>query len=103
MHSRQITQLLRQGKAFRFILRPLLAALLSVGFVNPVFAAPDGGVVRAGSAQISSQGTATTIQQSSQRAVIDWRGFSISKDELVQFIQPSTSSATLNRVTGDNL
>lgn len=104
MNTRQIAERFRQGKGSCFILRPLMAAaLLAAGVISSAQAAPVDGIVRAGSAQISDQGSTTLIQQSSQRAIIDWRSFSISKDELVQFIQPSASSATLNRVTGDQV
>jgi filamentous hemagglutinin family protein len=84
-------------------MRPLMAVLLAAGFISAAHAAPEGGAVRAGSAQIVEQGTTTLIQQSSPRAVIDWRGFSIQSNELVQFAQPSAASATLNRVTGSQV
>jgi filamentous hemagglutinin family protein len=87
----------------RLFLRPLLAALLIAGLVSSAHAAPEGGVVRAGSAQIVAQGGKTIIQQSSQRAIIDWRGFGINANEQVQFAQPSASAATLNRVTGSQV
>lgn len=63
--------------------------------------APEGGVVRAGQASIHSEGSLTRIQQVSERAVIDWRGFGTAAHESVLFQQPASSSATLNRVTGD--
>jgi filamentous hemagglutinin family protein len=84
-------------------LRPLVATLLIAGLVSSAHAAPEGGVVRAGSAQIVDQGSKTLIQQSSQRAIIDWRGFSINASEQVQFAQPSAGAATLNRVTGSQV
>ncbi len=59
--------------------------------------------MRAGSAQIIDQGSKTLIQQSSQRAIIDWRGFGINANEQVQFAQPSAGAATLNRVTGSQV
>ena len=82
---------------------PLAAFLLALGFISAAYAAPEGGVVRAGSAQIFEQGSKTLIQQSSQRAIIDWRGFSINSNEQVQFAQPSASAAMLNRVTGSQV
>ena len=65
-----------------------------------VWAGPQDGQVAAGSANISSSGTRTDIVQSSERAVINWGGFSIGEGEVVQFLQPSARSVTLNRVTG---
>jgi len=66
-------------------------------------AGPAGGVVRGGTATISQTGTATTINQSSARAVIDWRTFDIAANESVSFVQPSTQAAVLNRVTGSQV
>ncbi|HEX8027271.1 MAG TPA: filamentous hemagglutinin N-terminal domain-containing protein, partial [Vicinamibacterales bacterium] len=65
---------------------------------------PAGGTVRAGEARISGEGTASTrIDQSSDRAVIDWRSFGIGANDEVIFRQPSAQSATLNRVTGEQV
>ena len=55
---------------------------------------------RVGSASISSAGNLTTINQSSNRAIINWQGFSIAPGETTQFIQPGANAAILNRVTG---
>jgi filamentous hemagglutinin family protein len=85
----------------RFSLRPIAAALISAGIAGAALAGPQGGVVRAGVASITGAGPQTRIQQSSDRAVIDWRSFGIGAAEQVLFQQPSVRSATLNRVTGD--
>ncbi len=53
-----------------------------------------------GSASISGGAGTLTITQSSDRAIINWQGFSIDAGELTNFIQPGARSATLNRVTG---
>jgi len=63
------------------------------------WANPEGGAVVAGGATISSVGATTTIQQSTDRAVIHWQGFSIAPGETTTFVQPAASSAVLNRVT----
>lgn len=63
-------------------------------------ARPTGGQVVAGSAAIGQTATQTTIQQSSQRAAIDWRGFDVGRDHAVQFNQPNAQAWTLNRVIG---
>ncbi|MBL8288126.1 MAG: filamentous hemagglutinin N-terminal domain-containing protein [Rubrivivax sp.] len=83
----------------------LTAALLAAGLCTqaPVFAAPEGGTVRAGSASITAGGAQTRIDQASARAIIDWRSFSVGAAENVLFVQPTAQSATLNRVTGSQL
>lgn len=63
-------------------------------------AGPSGGVVSSGTATISTAGTTTTINQSTAKAAIDWSSFSTNSNEAVNFVQPSSSSITLNRVTG---
>jgi filamentous hemagglutinin family protein len=98
MKTRRAVRIFAYGRDFS---RVALAAFLIIGLVSAAHAAPEGGVVRAGSAQITGQGKTTLIQQNTQRAIIDWRKFGINTDERVQFAQPSARSATLNRVTGD--
>ncbi|MFT3720741.1 YDG domain-containing protein [Pseudorhodoferax sp.] len=63
-------------------------------------ALPTGGQVTAGSAAIAQQGSAMTVTQGSQRAAINWQGFSIGKDASVRFQQPNAQAVVLNRVTG---
>lgn len=60
---------------------------------------PGGGAVVSGQASISSTGTGgLSIDQSSQKAIIDWNSFSIGDGKTVRF--NNGSGATLNRVTG---
>ena len=62
-----------------------------------------GGVVVDGAASISAAGGVTTINQSTQNAVINWQSFSIGTGEAANFNMPSINSAVLNRVTGNDL
>ena len=80
-----------------------LATLLVAAVLNPVgsFANPTGANVTGGAATVSGQGTArVTIDQSSDRAFIEWNSFSVAKGESVRFNQPSASSVTANKVVG---
>jgi filamentous hemagglutinin family protein len=63
-------------------------------------AAPSGGTLTSGSATISQSGTVTTIDQSTNKASINWQNFSIGSHETVNFNQPNVNSITLNRVIG---
>ena len=63
-------------------------------------ARPAGGVVSAGQATIGVSPTATTINQQSQRAALNWQSFNIGSAQTVQFNQPGAQSVTLNRVVG---
>jgi filamentous hemagglutinin family protein len=65
------------------------------------FAAPTGGVVTSGAASINQNGTVTNINQTSNKATINWQNFSIRTNETVNFNQPNSSSITLNRVVGN--
>ena len=59
---------------------------------------PQGGVVTNGLGNISATAAATQIQQFSHSMVVDWQSFNIAANETVNFIQPGTSSAVLNRI-----
>ncbi len=81
--------------------RSLLCTTALIGFlVIPAhaYAEPQGGFVTGGSAGIQQSGTATTINQSSDRAIIRWDSFDLNSSESVRFVQPRTSSITVNRI-----
>jgi len=79
-----------------------LLALLPGMVLLPMgsYANPSGGTVVKGSAEIVQdiEGVLQVLQDS-DKAVIEWEDFSIGIDELTQFLQPGSDSATLNRVT----
>lgn len=63
-------------------------------------ALPTGGAVVGGAAKISNPAAGQTIvDQSSSRAVIDWRGFDVGAEATVRFNQPDAGAITVNRVT----
>ena len=63
---------------------------------------PTGGAVTAGAASISRSSAATTISQTSARAAVNWQSFNVGSRQSVNFVQPSASAITLNRVVGPN-
>ena len=67
---------------------------------------PTGGTVVAGSATLtktSTPGSAVLdVDQTSQRAVIDWNTFNLGSAAQVNFVQPNANSATLNEVLSAN-
>lgn len=79
----------------------LLTSALSVFAALPVFANPLGPDIKAGNVSVEGVGTATVdVNQSSTKAIIDWRSFNIDPSESTTFHQPSTDAVILNRVTG---
>ena len=70
----------------------------ALGFGGGARANPVDGVIAAGDATIASSGSTLTVTQTSSRAVIDWRGFDIGAGETTNFVQPGSTSVTLNRV-----
>ena len=67
--------------------------------ILPAWANPTGEVVVGGAASFNRPDTSTLIvNQQTDRAVINWNNFSIANGELTRFVQPSATSAALNRV-----
>ena len=79
-----------------------LSAALLFAWGSVAYAAPIGGTVTAGSANISSGGNTTTINQTSQNTTINWQSFGINKGETVNFVQPNSNAVALNRVLGNS-
>ncbi|PPK57796.1 filamentous hemagglutinin family protein [Malaciobacter marinus] len=77
----------------------VVSALL--GTTTLTFAAPSGGVVTSGSANISQVGNTTNITQNTGKVSINWNKFNIASNETVNFKQPNVNSIALNRVIGN--
>ncbi len=96
----------RRGRAALVLTTALQASAMMVlslpGMAQPPApnAQPQGGVTVAGSATISQTATSTTINQTSQRAALNWQSFNVGSQQTVNFQQPSSSAVALNRVVG---
>jgi filamentous hemagglutinin family protein len=77
-------------------------ALTVIGYAAaPSFAQtlPQGGNVVGGAGTITqTNANQLTINQASPNLAIDWQSFSIGANNIVRFVQPSTSAVALNRV-----
>jgi len=67
-----------------------------------VFANPTSSKIVSGDIKTIENKSSLTVMQGSDKAIINWDSFSIDKDEITKFIQPSHSSSVLNRVIGNN-
>lgn len=85
-------------------LAPLFVLLIANALGTCAFAAdlPTGGRVATGTAGIATGANSLVITQGSNRAIINWSSFSVGAGNTVQFVQPSASSAVLNRVVASN-
>ncbi|WP_175490582.1 beta strand repeat-containing protein [Pelosinus propionicus] len=90
----------RWQRLTKTLLPPLAAGLLFFSSYNTAWANPTGGTVVSGSAAITASGATTTVNQTSDKAIVNWQSFSIGKGETVNFVQPSASAVALNRVIG---
>ncbi len=90
------------------------SVVLSIAFTGGVGAQsppainqlPMGGTVVRGAATIqqtaNAQAATMTVNQSSQRAVVNWNTFNIGSAASVNFVQPNAQAVTLNRVNDSN-
>lgn len=71
-------------------------------FADPIaYATPTGAQVVNGQVGFNQQGGVLSITNS-PGAIINWQNFSIGANEAVRFIQQSSASSVLNRVTGQD-
>ena len=78
-----------------------IAAATIIGLPLKASSKPKGGQVVGGQATISNPNASTTqVDQSTNRAIINWQSFDINAGETARFNQPSNKSITLNRVVG---
>ena len=83
---------------------PLLVFGLSAAFgtghahAGDASALPQDPTIAAGSANFAQSGKTLSVNQTSNRVVIDWRSFDIGANAQANFNQPSSSSIAVNRV-----
>ncbi|MFN5608690.1 MAG: beta strand repeat-containing protein, partial [Holosporales bacterium] len=91
----------QEEKKGRGLVRPMLAAVCVFAMEMQAFALPQGGQVAAGDVTIGAAAAGyQEITQTTDKGIINWQSFDIGQGEHVRFVQPSTTSNTLNRVTG---
>ncbi|MHB1077282.1 filamentous haemagglutinin family protein [Thiobacillus sp.] len=64
-------------------------------------ALPTGAVVKHGTIGMAQSGNTLDINQASQAGIIHWNNFNIGSAATVNFNQPNATSATLNRIIGN--
>ena len=92
---------LRWSQAWAWALAGLAASCAPAWAQTAAISAPQlpqGGKVVAGTATIGQSGNNLNINQSSNRAVLNWNSFNVGAQAQVNFVQPSASAVTLNRV-----
>ncbi|AJG19848.1 filamentous hemagglutinin N-terminal domain-containing protein [Cupriavidus basilensis] len=79
-------------------------ALLGLGALAPAHALPTGNVIVSGTGNVASfnNGRDMSINQSSDKLIINWNGFSVGAGEKVFFNQPDSNAIALNRVVTAN-
>ena len=81
------------------MIKKVLVFLATLLLINSTYANPEGGVVSAGSATITSPDASTVqINQASDKAIINWQSFNINSSETTRFVQPNSGSIALNRI-----
>ncbi|TQV85889.1 beta strand repeat-containing protein [Aliikangiella coralliicola] len=101
MKKQQLKTLKKNGFRGHLLVCALTVSPLLI--VPGVYAGgPTGGEVVGGTGTINQSGNTTTINQTTQNMAIDWQTFNVASDELVQYIQPNSSSISLNRILSNN-
>ena len=97
-----------RGKTASGPARALAGVLLAgVALATPAWAElaanalPENPVVKHGSIGFAQAGNTLNINQASQAGIIHWNKFNIGSAATVNFNQPNVTSATLNRITGN--
>src|SRR3990167_8722612 len=76
----------------------IVVLCVTIFFTTSTFANPVLDNVAAGNVSIQQTQTTTTVNQSSQKAIINWQSFNIAAPETTHFQQPADGIA-LNRIS----
>jgi filamentous hemagglutinin family protein len=76
----------------------LVVLIISISFATTGLANPVLNGVTSGGATVTQSGNTTTVNQTTDKAIIEWNSFNIAAGEKTQFVQPGASSVALNRV-----
>jgi filamentous hemagglutinin family protein len=93
--------ILMNQQSYRHYYRKVIAygAIASLTITPAVsFSVPMGGSISDGVASINTHATGVVVNQSTDKAVIDWQGFDVGSGESAQFNVPNGNSFTLNRI-----
>ena len=86
-----------------FIRTALPAGILFGLHIGVAVAGPEGGVVAAGQANITTpNATTTVVNQASQNVIVNWESFNVNTNEAVNFNQPNAQAQALNRIYDQN-
>ncbi|MBV8657921.1 MAG: filamentous hemagglutinin N-terminal domain-containing protein [Burkholderiales bacterium] len=83
-----------------FALKTIFTATLAC-YAPFAMANPTGGTVASGSASFQQQGNSLVVTNT-PGSIINWQAFSIGQGEVTRFVQQNSTSAVLNRVTGQD-
>jgi len=71
-------------------------------FIPYAHAGPAGGQIVGGAGSISQTNLNTIINQTSGSMAINWDSYNLNSNERVQYIQPNSSSLSLNRILSNS-
>ena len=98
-------ELIRKYPKKHFFERIIASSLMCCMFLNTLFsvalAGPEGAQVVNGQFSFQQSGYNTTIT-ASDKAIINYSTFDISRPEIVEFIQPNSNASVLNRILSEN-
>jgi hypothetical protein len=97
-----MTRKIKISRANRFIFANVFLSLsFDLFHASPAIAQlPVGASVRSGTVSSTVTNGQMLITQSTTKSIIDWSSFSIGQNNTVRFLQPNSSSVSLNRVIG---